>query len=197
MKTKTPFYLLIFLFICCVACNETYTPKPEGYPRIKFPKKTYLQYDSHNCPFVFDIPTYSKIIQDSLFFNEIVQSPCWLNLQFDQLNGIVHLSYKNIDDRDDLIQLLEDNHTLTYKHAIRADFIDEKIIQTENGISGMWFDVGGDAASSVQFFLTDSIQHFIRGALYFNAPSNSDSLAPAINFLKADITHLIDSFRWK
>ena len=189
--------LILLIGASLLACRETFTPKPEGYPRIKFPSKTYQPYDNSYCPFVFEIPTYSKIIRDSLFFNESVESPCWLNLQFDQLNGTVHLSYKNLSNRNDLVQLLEDNHKLTFKHAVRADFIDEKIIQTPNEVSGMWFDVGGDAASSVQFFLTDSVQHFIRGALYFNAPSNSDSLAPAIEFLKEDISHLIETFEWK
>lgn len=196
MRTKSIFIVLAFC-ISLLACNETYTPKPEGYPRIKFPEKSYQVYDNNHCPFIFDIPTYSRIIRDSLYFEEQVESPCWLNLQFDQLNGTVHLSYKHINNRVDLIKLLEENHQLTYKHSTRADFIDERLIQTSHDVSGVWFDVGGDAASSVQFFLTDSVQHFIRGALYFNAPSNSDSLAPAIHFLKEDITHLIDTFEWK
>ena len=190
---------LIVLIVCLLiwSCKEQYTPKPEGYPRIKLPEKTYHVYDNPSCPFTFEIPTYSKIVRDSVFFGEAVKNPCWLNLEIDQLNSALHLSYKHLSNRNQLVKVLEDVHQLTFKHAIRADFIEEKHIQKDNSVSGMWYDVGGDAASSVQFFLTDSAQHFIRGALYFNAPSNSDSLAPAIDFLKTDIDHLINTFDWK
>ena len=86
---------------------------------------------------------------------------------------------------------------LTFKHTIKADYIDERIITTPHQVSGMLYEVGGDAASNAQFFLTDSSQHFIRGSLYFNNPPNEDSLRPVIHFVKLDLFHLIETFRWE
>jgi len=56
---------------------------------------------------------------------------------------------------------------------------------------------GADAASTYQFYLTDSTSNFLRGALYFDLVPNNDSLSPVIDFLKADIEQMITSFRWK
>ncbi|PIV58809.1 MAG: gliding motility lipoprotein GldD, partial [Bacteroidetes bacterium CG02_land_8_20_14_3_00_31_25] len=53
------------------------------------------------------------------------------------------------------------------------------------------------AASNIQFYVTDSIRHFVRGALYFETKPNKDSLAPIINFIEQDVTHLVETLRWK
>ena len=57
--------------------------------------------------------------------------------------------------------------------------------------------VGGYAATSKQFFVTDTGKHFLRGALYFNATPNADSLQPVQDFLQQDIQHLLQTFKWK
>jgi hypothetical protein len=36
----------------------------------------------------------------------------------------------------------------------------------------------GNAASSTQFYVTDSTTHFLRGVLYFYSAPNADSLKP-------------------
>ena len=48
----------------------------------------------------------------------------------------------------------------------------------------------------MQFFLTDSVDHFIRGSLYFDVEIN-DSIMPINNFLKEDIRFMIETFEWK
>jgi gliding motility-associated lipoprotein GldD len=75
--------------------------------------------------------------------------------------------------------------------------IDESRLTTENGVSGMYFDLGGNTATANQFFLTDTTNHFLRGALYFNASPNADSLGIVNDFLKKDLEHLINTLRWK
>lgn len=98
----------------------------------------------------------------------------------------------------DVNHYLEDARTMVYKHTVKADAINEKaFINKEKKVYGVLYDIKGNAASSVQFYLTDSVTHFLRGALYFNAEPNKDSLAPAIKFIHQDIERLIETFQWK
>ena len=181
--------LLTAIFaILCSACENEYTPKPKGYLRIDLPEKSFSTYKSE-CPFTFDYNKNAKIVKAS---NE---NPCWLNIDYPSLKCRIHLSYKKVDDN--LPQLLEDSRTLVYKHTIKASAINQKnIINMDRMVYAKIYEIEGDAASSVQFYATDSFNHFLRGALYFNAASNADSLKPAIDFVRQDIEHLVNSIQW-
>jgi hypothetical protein len=37
----------------------------------------------------------------------------------------------------------------------------------------------------------------MRGALYFDTKVNNDSLRPAIEYVKKDMIHMINTFGWK
>ncbi len=188
--------LLLLLTLAFISCNETDVPKPKGYYRINLPAKNYREYNSVICPFRFDYPVYANIMSDSMFFNEPAENPCWLNLDFESLNARIHLSYKNINENNQFSKLVEDAHKMTFKHTMKAQYIDESLIKNKQGVAGMLFEVGGDAASNIQFFLTDSNLHFIRGALYFHTIPNEDSLMPVIKFVKEDMMKMIESFEW-
>jgi len=186
---------LLFLFSLLMmtqdGCRRKYTPKPRGYFRIDFPDKEYHLFND-TCPYTFEYPRYGTIVPNSDYLSE----PCWMNIEFPQYKGKIHISYKPISDN--IGALLEDSHTLAYKHTIKAEAINERLfIDEENRVYGVMYDISGDAASSVQFFVTDSITHFVRGSLYFNLQPNSDSLAPVIDFFREDIIHLIETIRWK
>jgi gliding motility-associated lipoprotein GldD len=86
---------------------------------------------------------------------------------------------------------------MTFKHTLKASSINDSLFRTPNGISGVYFSVGGNAATANQFFVSDSTKHFLRGALYFDASPNADSLQPVNEFLEQDLKHLINSFSWK
>jgi gliding motility-associated lipoprotein GldD len=120
-----------------------------------------------------------------------------MNITFPEYNAAVYLSYKEINAKHNLSKLIEDAHTLTYRHSIKADYIDEGTIKSRNNVYGLYYDVGGNAASNIQFFVTDSVKNFIRGSLYFNNEPNADSLAPVINFVRKDIEHMISTLKWK
>ncbi len=195
-----PERILFSLFLLCIffaACQQTYTPKPRGYFKIIFPEHQYHEYNPENCPFTFEYPVYSKVVKDTVFFDTIPENPCWMNITFPEFNGIVFLSYKDINAKNNLSKLIEDTHVLTYKHTVKADYIDEGKISTPNRVYGLYYSVGGNAASNVQFFVTDSAKHFIRGSLYFNNTPNVDSIAPVLGFVKQDINHIISSIKWK
>jgi len=196
--TLSLFHLVIALTIFgfFISCQSTYTPRPKGYYRINFPAKAYRTYTCDSCPFTFDYPVYANITKDERFFDTVPENPCWLNINFPDLTGIIYISYKEISKKNTLEKLINDSHNLTFKHTVKADYIDETPIQNPNNVKGIFYEVGGDAASAVQFFLTDSTKHFIRGALYFNSVPNADSLKPVVKFVKADMLYLINSFKW-
>jgi len=160
--------LITFLLVPLYSCNDTYTPKPRDYPNINFPEKVYQSYRPLNCPFTFDYPSYAHIEQDSFFFGKQTENPCWFNIKFPQFNATLYFSYKVIGDGYTLRSLSDDAYTLTFKHAEKADFIEPKVIETTHNVYGLIYDVGGNAASSIQLFLTDTTNNFLRAALYFS-----------------------------
>lgn len=181
----------LFLILLISGCKNEYNPKPRGYMRIDFPDKEYQQFDSV-YPYKFQYPLYSAIEADK----SVNAEPYWIDIDFPELNGKIHISYKNVENN--LISLMEDSRTFAYKHAIKASAIDEKLIYEPNkDVYGILYDIKGNAASSVQFFLTDSSTNFLRGSLYFYTQPNIDSLAPIINFIREDIFYLISTFEWK
>jgi gliding motility-associated lipoprotein GldD len=193
--TKKRKGLITALFILS-ACNSTYTPKPTGYFKIDFPEKTYQQFNQPGYPYTFEYPAYARIIKDSTFFDTTAENPWWINIDFPQFNARMYLSYKIIGNNK-LEKLLNDAYNLTNKHSIKASYINDSVMNISDNVHGSFFSVQGDVATASQFFLTDSTKHFIRGALYFDATPNEDSLRPVSQFLVEDMKHLIHTFRWK
>lgn len=187
------------LLVACslAACNSDFVQRERGYFRISFPKKQYQVFDRPGFPYRFEYPVYGNILQDSLFFDDKAENPYWINIDFPQFDGRLHLSYKEIG-RHKFDSLVNDAFTLSYKqHTSRASAIQSKAFTTPNGISGVYFTLKGNAATANQFFATDSVKHFLRGALYFNAVPNEDSLRPVNNFLREDLEHLLNTLQWK
>ncbi|MCK5823009.1 MAG: gliding motility lipoprotein GldD [Bacteroidales bacterium] len=188
--TKKLLFIIFFAFVF-FSCQHDYTPRPAGYMRIDFPEKEY-QHFSNNSPYSFDFPKYAKIVKDK----EKDAEPFWINIVFPKLNGKIYISYKEIDNN--LSEYIEDSRKFAYKHTVKADAINEKVYSNkEKKVYGILYDIKGNTASNVQFFLTDSTKHFLRGALYFNTRPNKDSLAPVIKFIKTDIFKLIETFEWE
>ena len=174
------------------ACGADYSPKPSGYFRIDLPQKNYQLLDS-TLPYRFEYPGYTTISNDPLS----PQEDEWINLNFPQFKGTLHLSYKNMNG--DLNTYIEDSRAMVFKHIPKASAINDRlIINNKEKVYGLLYEIGGiGAASPCQFYLTDSVNHFLRGALYFSVKPNNDSLAPVIEYLKQDIEHLISTLSWK
>jgi gliding motility-associated lipoprotein GldD len=173
-------------------CSDTYTPKPRGYFRIDLPVREYRVFDSA-FPYLFEYPVYGEIIPDSSKLAE----PWWVNLYFKRFNATLHLSYKPVSGN--LAALLDDAHTMVNKHIPKANAITQREFEDRrNHVYGLEYIIrGSDAASPYQFYVTDSVHHFVRGALYFNMVPNNDSLMPVIDFLQTDLQHLITTLRWR
>lgn len=171
--------------------DEVYAPKPKGFFRIDFPEKKYRLYDSL-CPYSFEIPTYSFINNDK----HKGADPCWINVNFPKFNAQIHLSYKTVSNNLDTF--LTDSRDFAIKHQIKATGMDETVIIRDSAkVYGLIYDISGNTASNVQFYVTDSTHHFMRGALYFNSIPNIDSLKIVVDFLRKDMLHMIQTFRWK
>jgi gliding motility-associated lipoprotein GldD len=189
LKSLLPFFFIQLIILALFSCNEDYTPKTKGFIRIDYPEKIYTSFYSTRG-FSFEYPVYAKIYSDSLSIH-----PDWLNIQFPQFDGTIYLSFLKINR--DPGKYAGESRDLAYKHTIKAESIQETLINLpEKKVYGIFYDIKGNTASSVQFFVTDSMTNFIRGSLYFNTQPNQDSLGPVIQFIRQDIDHFIKSLEW-
>jgi gliding motility-associated lipoprotein GldD len=169
-----------------ISCKEDNIPKPKGYLKLEYPKSTYKK-TNLNCPFSFEVPKQTKLWSNN---------KCWIKINYPKLNATVDITYLPV--KDNLKQLFIEAEKLTTKHSIKADKISFiPYTDKNNKIYGKMSNVSGNAASPIQFHVTDSINHFITGALYFNVHPNYDSILPAIHHIEKDIVQLIESLRWK
>ena len=175
-----------------VACDQEYNPKPRAYFRIAMPEKKYDIFNPTTCPFTFEKPIYSIVTLDTVASAE----PCWYNVEWPKFKGTLYLSYKSVDG--DIKKFIEDSRALSMKHIAKASGMnDVEINAASKKVYGSYTFVKGNSASAVQFYLTDSSKHFVRGALYFYAIPNPDSIAPVLEFVEQDVRHLVNTFSWK
>jgi len=183
--------LLLLLFSACTSAD--YSPKPRGFFRIEFPEKAYKPAET-GCPFTFEMPVYAHLAQDSTR-NAM---PCWKNLDFPQFNARLHISYFDITPKATFAELTEDARTFVFKHTAKATAIDQSVISSPGrNVHGLLYQIRGNAASNLQFYLSDSTEHYLRGALYFNEKPNLDSIRLIFEFLRQDIDRMIETFDWK
>jgi putative hemolysin len=188
----TSFMLFILSSFLLTSCDEEYTPKPKGFFRIALPAKEYKPFSASGCPFSFEMPVYASEARDS----SPGSGPCFMDIQFPAFRATVYLTYKPV--ANDLQKLVEEHRSMTMKHIPKANAIDEEAYaDPANRVFGSRYTVKGNAASSTQFYLTDSTSHFIRGSLYFYSLPQPDSIAPVLTFINGDIRHLVETFRWK
>lgn len=194
-----PCLLPLALCLLLSACEEhVAVPKPRAYPRVFYPKKEYKPFDATYCHFTFDQPVYSTVQQDTSFFGKRAGNDCWFNLDVPTLNAKIYCSYYPITGRARFDELMSDAFELAQKHNVKASYIEEITIhRPADHVHGIVFNIEGPAASSYQFFLTDSTSNFLRGALYFNTQTRPDSLAPVLDFMKKDVNRMVQTLRWK
>ena len=181
--------LLIFSVFLMLSCGDEQQPKPKGYLAMEYPEAEYRQLKT-DCPFTFEInelaePQRSKVGRD-----------CWFNLDYKLLKGTIFITYRPV--QGNLDSLLRDAQKLPLQHTIKADAIEGAIYANPfNNTYGMFYEVAGNAASQAQFYLTDSVSHFLTGSVYFDVKPNFDSILPAAAYLKEDIRHLMETVQWQ
>ncbi len=198
MTTNKLLLPCLILVSCCIcSCRESTVPKPKGYFRIDLPEKKYVLLKEGEAgpgvPLEFEYPAYSKISAG----NESNTGSGFFNIEFPPQKATIYFTFKNI--HNDLASLIEQTHTMNVKnHVIKAEAINEQVINNnQSKIYGILYDLKGNTATAVQFYVTDSVRHYLRGSLYFESEPNADSLAPVIDFFREDIIHLIGTLKWK
>ena len=191
MKIKNTIWL--FLFVSLVGCEEdVYIPKPTGFARIDFPSHKYKKLEV-DCPFEFEygaIANYEEV-------NGQENTNCWFNLEYPSQNAKVHFSYLTFEENE-LDNFVADARKLALEHLSKADDFEESVVMdTAANVYGVIYDFKGSTASNLQFYLTDSVSHFVRGALYFEVVPKADSIAPSEMYIEEEIEHLIETFTWK
>ena len=189
MKSKN----WLFMVLAIWSCEQTYTPKQKGYNRLDLPEHSYKALPD-SLPYQFQISTSAKILRDSSYIAERY----WIDIYYPNIVGNVQLTYKSLNHNEDLLkELVNDAYKLTSKHQIKAYAINETIVLTPSGKTAVVAELEGEVPSQLQFFITDSTENFLRGALYFRTSTKNDSLAPAIEYIKMDIIHLLNTLEWK
>ncbi len=192
--------LVAVVSIFCTACEPDYTPKPTGYNRIELPQPKYtLLKDAH--PYRFEHSVYAKMLKHKSTYAEAH----WIDVYYPNFDATVQLTYKKLSE----IELKDKSHvnsvaqeitndarTLTSKHNMKSSGIIENELVNSHGIKSVVFELEGEVPSQFQFFSTDSTDNFLRGALYFKTATKNDSLAPVIEYIKADIAHMLNTLEW-
>jgi gliding motility-associated lipoprotein GldD len=191
-KQANSILLFVIAVVFMTACEKNYLPKPIGYNRLELPEPSYIKLPD-SLPYSFEISKHAKLLDDTSAINE----KYWIEIYYPLLKSNVHITYKRVGNNQQLLkEFLDDAYTLTAKHQIKASGIDEIITKTAKGETAVIAELEGEVPSQFQFTITDSTQNFLRGALYFNTQIQNDSLAPAIEYMKKDIMHMINTFEW-
>jgi gliding motility-associated lipoprotein GldD len=192
INNRTVFFFLLLSFFASCSGDETVTHNPRGYFRIDLPEKKYVQYQNDSFPYSFQYPSYATIEPYKGKINE----KYFLNINFNKLKAKLHLSYKTVNNN--LPQFLEESRGMAMQHQVKASALKENLVINLNSkVYGLIYELGGNTASSLQFYITDSTKNFMRGALYFFAHPNADSVAPVYDFIRTDIYHIIETFKWE
>ncbi|APY08674.1 gliding motility lipoprotein GldD [Winogradskyella sp. J14-2] len=184
--------ILPILSVFMLGCGHDPLPKPKGYLRLEYPDAKYKKVTS-SLPFTFE----KNALLATTSNEKNSGNAKGLDVKYPSLKATIYLSYKQVNNVN-LDSLLRDAQNLTQKHTMKADEIyQQEFLKPENSVYGMIYEVGGDAASQSQFYVTDSTKHFLSGSLYFYAKPNYDSIYPASEYLKKDIKRLMESIKWK
>lgn len=168
------------------ACESDFLPKPKAQLRLEYPESKYILLDE-NCPYSFEVASLTEVKANS---------KCWLNVEYPELKASINMTYRPVEGN--LKELFVEAEKLTFNHTIKADAIASRPYEdAKRSVYGAIFEVSGNAASPLQFHATDSLNHFVTGAVYFEVQPNYDSIRPAIHHLEKDVIRIIETLKWK
>ncbi len=177
--------LFLVVTIGIISCGDESVPKPKGQLRLEYPNAKYKEFNN-TCPFSFDVNSFATIKEKN----------CSFEIQYPKMKATIYLTHKSVSNN--INDLLRDAQKLTYEHVIKADDITEQpYLNKDKNVYGMFYQVGGNAATNAQFYVTDSTKHFMTGSVYFYAKPNFDSILPAANYIKNDMRRIMESIKWK
>lgn len=181
-------FVSVFLILTILtSCKDEVVVKPSAKLRLEYPNPEYKIVDS-NCGFTFSMNDFAKLNK---------RPNCGINIDYPKMNATIYLTYQNVRTNN-LDSLLRDAQKLAYEHTIKANGIPEQpFVNPDKKVYGMFYSINGNAAAQAEFYVTDSTNHFLNGALYFNAKPNYDSIYPAAEYLREDIRLIMESVEWQ
>ncbi|MBP6041024.1 MAG: gliding motility lipoprotein GldD [Flavobacterium sp.] len=187
MSKKTILFVPLFIVLITVwSCKKEVLPKPASHLRLDYPEANYAQFES-NCPFTFEMNADAVIKGNP---------DCGFTITYPKMKATIYLTHKNVNGN--ITNLLRDAQKLTYEHVIKADdIVEQPYLNPQQKVYGMFYQVDGNAATNSQFYVTDSVHHFITGSVYFYAKPNFDSIMPAASYIKNDMQRLMETLKWK
>ena len=178
--------LLLIFILFFISCKEDVLPKPKAYLGLNYPEKTYKKLNLDR-PYSFNILENTTIIDEN---NN------WLKIKYPNLKASIDITYRPI--KKNLNELLTEAEKLVFKHTVKAEeIIPKDFVNPQKRVFGSMYEITGNAASQIQFHITDSTKNFIKGSLYFYIKPNYDSVLPAVDYIKKDILHLVETLEWK
>lgn len=182
---------IFLLSIVLMSCRPDYLPKPMGYNRIDLPGNEYQPLPD-SFPYQFEYSKHATLLPDTSWIAE----KYWINLFYPSMEANIQITYKPVTDSI-IREYLSDSYRLTSQHNVKAYAIDERILELPNGLFASYTELEGEVPTQVQFHVSDSVDHFLRGALYFKTATKNDSLAPVISYIKKDIIQLLMTLEWR
>jgi len=184
--TYTQRFILIIILVSIVSCKDEVFPKPSSYLRLDYPEAEYVNFENQ-CPFTFEMNSEALIKGEK---------NCGYTISYPKMKATIYLTYKPVNS--DINKLLRDAQKLTYEHVIKADdILEQPYLNPSKKVYGMFYQVDGNAATNSQFYVTDSIKHFVTGSVYFYAKPNYDSIMPAASYVRNDMQRLMETLKWK
>lgn len=186
LKKTLALGLISIIAISVFGCKDEVLPKPTAQLRLDYPVPDYKAF-SQNCPFTFELNSQATVKD---------KGNCNLEINYPKMKATIYLTYKPVSNNINV--LLRDAQKLTYEHVIKADdILEQPFINANDKVYGMFYQVGGNAATNAQFYATDSTRHFVDCSVYFYAKPNFDSVMPAVNYIKNDMRTLMETLKWK
>ena len=186
LKKSIIFSVIIAVSLLSFGCKDDVLPKPSGYLRLDYPEAKYVNFENE-CPFAFDMN------EDAIIKKE---TDCGFTITYPKMKATIYLTYKPVEKN--INELLRDAQKLTYEHVIKADdILEQRYLNPDKKVYGMFYQVEGNAATNSQFYVTDSTKHFVIGSVYFYTKPNYDSIMPAASYIKNDMQRLMETLKWK
>lgn len=186
LKKTITLSLIAIIVLSVFGCKNDVLPKPAGQLRLDYPVPDYVHF-TNNCPFTFDLNSQAAVKE---------KGNCNFEISYPKMKATIYLSYKPV--RNNINLLLRDAQKLTYEHVIKADdILEQPFLNNKDKVYGMFYQVSGNAATNAQFYVTDSIKHFVDCSVYFYAKPNFDSVMPAVDYVKNDMRTLMETLKWK
>ena len=179
--------LILVVLLVFTSCKEDVVVKPSAMLRLEYPAPEYSRI-SPQCPYGFEKNDQANLV---------LKERCWMNLDYPNMNATIYLTYQQVKGNN-LDSLLYDAQKLTYDHTVKAETIlEQPRVDSVSKVYGMFYMINGNAATQSQFYVTDSLNHFVTGSLYFESKPKFDSLYPAVMYLREDIRRIMESIYWR